>query len=209
MGVKNVQNLFISNRAQGDIVSNVVSVLNEVHTIDQSTWRQQSSSRQRTRREASDPGENPAEGEESKEGRSSCPDMEGRVAIPLSFIVLFLIVLTLINICIFSYALSKAAGAGGEEPEEEEDDEEKRKKETAPKEVKEDQIVISRNNNLKSAPPPEDKDARPAVASAKESTPLLRHKKNKSGDSNTPAPLYKTDSTEFWEIEADHGYNEF
>ena len=148
-------------------------------------------------------------------GGGAIMDKDGRVSIPLSFIILFLIILVVTNICLFSYALSKAA-ANSAEDEDEEENEEKGAKESPPKKdpagAGKEESVITRANNpsLMGAPSggprsSDDKETR-------ESTPLLRAKgrdsRKKSVDSNTPAPIYKTDSTEFWEIEADHGYNE-
>lgn len=189
-------------RSQFDVISNVASLLNEVN-VPENTFTG------RSRRGADEGGDKGSVEYGDDDEDSSCGggimDKNGRVSIPLSFIVLFLIILVLVNVCLFSYALSKGAGSSEEGGEEEEEPAPK-KEAAAPKQpVEEPVITRSNNSNLRSAPANEDKGT-------KESTPLLRSKgrdsRKKSADSTTPAPIYKTDSTEFWEIEADHGYNE-
>ena len=139
-----------------------------------------------------------ADGDDDK----PCPDMHGKIAIHLSFLVLGIILLIILNIILFSYAMSKGKSSQSEDENEGEEEEEK--------------LISKKEKSVESKPPAANGGKSSLENIAEEGTGVKRKENNSpvpvrakgKHESPAPAPIYKTDSTDFWEIEADTGYNE-
>ena len=138
---------------------------------------------------------------EPKTPKSSCDkNLEGKIIFPLSFLILGLIILVILNVVLFSYALAHGNAPASEEGEDE---------------AEEEKLLPNKSKSVESKPPSSHGGKSSLENIAEEGaprkgrmSPATGRAKNRFGDSPAPAPIYKTDSTDFWEIEADTGYNE-